>query len=155
MNGQEPSMQKTTVDPSQWLADLPDDIRADMQHLDTFIVSHLPQASRDLWEGTFWGGTEQTIIGYGGLIMTQPGGQQAEWFMVGLARQQAHFSIYVNALRDGRSVTKEFGPRLGKVKVGAASITFRSLANLELAVLGEVLDIANAQVIHPEQPTNH
>ena len=140
-------MQKTTADPSQWLANLPDDVRPDLQHLDTFIVRYLPQASRVLWEGTFWGGTDQTIIGYGDLVMTQSRGKQVEWFMVGLAQQKAHVSIYVNAVRGGHYVTQEFASRLGKVKIGAASIAFKRLADLDLDVLGDVLDIANAQLI--------
>ena len=81
-------MQKTAVDPSQWLAALPENVRSDMQHLDGLIVSHLPEANRDLWEGVFWGGTAQSIIGYGDLVMTQSRGKEVEWFMVGLARRR-------------------------------------------------------------------
>ena len=37
-----------------------------MVALDRRIVAGLPGRSRALWRGTFWGGTEQAIIGYGG-----------------------------------------------------------------------------------------
>ncbi len=144
-------MQKTSTDPTAWLTTLPADIRADMEQVDALITSHLPTASRTLWEGIFWGGTEQTIIGYGDLTMTQSRGRKVEWFMVGLARQKETISIYVNAVRDGKYVTQEFGPRLGKAKIGASSISFRHLADLHLDVLGEVLDIANDQLLQAER----
>jgi hypothetical protein len=139
-------MQKTTTDPSQWFADLPDDIRADMQQLDTFISTHLATASRTLWEGTFWGGTEQTIIGYGDLRLTQSRGRVVDWFMVGLARQKAHISLYVNAVVNGKYATQVLGPRLGKVKVGASSIAIRNLTDVDLDVLAELLSLANAHL---------
>ena len=48
---------------------------------------------------------------------------------------------------------QEFGSRIGKVKVGAASIAFRGLADLRLDVLGEVLEIANSQLVQPQRAT--
>jgi hypothetical protein len=147
-------MQKTTNDPATWLASLPDDVRPEMETLDAFIGQHMPGVPRTLWEGTFWGGTDQTIIGYGDLTMTQSRGRTVDWFMVGLARQRAHVSLYINAVRDGRYLTQQFAPRLGKVKVGAASIAIRRLSDLDMDALGKVIDIAYGQLADPPAARN-
>ena len=44
----------------------------DMRLLDSVITSAMPGRSRTLWEGVFWGGTEQQIIGYGDLVQRRP-----------------------------------------------------------------------------------
>ena len=98
----------------------------------------------------FWGGTEQTIIGYGDIRQPRPRGDEVEWFLVGLARQKNNFSIYLNAVEDGAYLGKQFADRLGKVKVGAASIGFRHLAAVDLDVLTEMLEYADS--ITPPDP---
>lgn len=139
-------MLKINTDPTRWLMLLPDEYRAEMVQLDAFLSTHLPEAPRTLWEGVFWGGTDQTIIGYGDLVQKQSRGRVVTWFMVGLARQKDSFSLYINAVQDGEYLVKTYGKRLGKVKIGASSVSFRKVTDLDLVVLGEVLAIANAQL---------
>lgn len=140
-------MLKINTDPTRWLLNLPNEYRAEMVQMDALISAHMPEAPRTLWEGVFWGGTDQMIIGYGDLVQKQSRGRLVEWFMVGLARQQDSFSLYVNAVQDGQYLAKTYGKRLGKAKIGASSVSFRKMADLDLTVLGEMLDIANAQLI--------
>ncbi len=139
-------MQKTTTDPSAYLSTLQDDIRGDMERLDQFISRIMEGHSRVMWEGVFWGGTEQSIIGYGDLVMNQSKGRKVEWFMVGLARQKDHISIYVNAAEDKQYVAEKYKPELGKVKVGKASIAIRRLEDLNLDTLEKVITIARDQL---------
>jgi hypothetical protein len=58
---------------------------------------------------------------------------------VGLARQKSHLSLYVNAVQDGAYLPHAFATRLGKVKLGSASIAFRSLADIHRTVLREMI----------------
>lgn len=57
-----------------------------------------------------------------------------------------HISLYVNAVQDGRYVSESFGPKLGKVKVGKASISFKRLEDVDLEALTEVLKIARDEM---------
>ncbi|WP_324651008.1 hypothetical protein [Georgenia sp. H159] len=107
--------------------------------LDGVITAALPGATRVLWQGVFWGGTEQSIIGYGATVQPRPRGRSVEWFLVGLARQQNYLSLYVNAAEDGAYLSKAYGKRLGRTKVGSASISFASAAALDLEVLDELV----------------
>lgn len=137
-------MERVDTDPSDFLASIDDDeIRATMARLDEVIVAALPGRSRNLWEGTMWGGTEQSIIGYGDLVQPRPKGDDVEWFLVGLARQKRNYSIYVNAAEDGAYLGQHYADRLAtgrtKLKIGSASIGFGTLDDIELEVLAELL----------------
>jgi hypothetical protein len=136
-------VEKTGADPDAYLATLPDDVRPTMEALDELVSAALPGRERSLWAGTFWGGTDQTIIGYGEIVQPRPRGDPVEWFAVGLARQKRHYSLYVNAAEDGRYLGQLYGARLGKVKVGAASIGFRRLEDVDLPALRELLERAD------------
>lgn len=103
-----------------------------MRTLDARISTALPDLSRVLWRGVFWGGTEQAIIGYGDLHQPRPKGPAVEWFLIGLAQQKNHISVYVNAADAGGYLGAQYAPRLGKVKAGAASLAFRSVNDLDL-----------------------
>ncbi len=102
-----------------------DEVRSVMVELDEVIKSALPGRRRVLWEGVFWGGTEQSIIGYGDITQPRPRGEDINWFLIGFARQKRTYSIYVNAVEDGAYLGKQFAAELGKVKLGSASIGFK------------------------------
>ncbi len=110
-----------------------------MQTLDGLITDAMPGRRRVLYEGTFWGGTEQEIIGYGHIIQPRPKGEDVHWFLVGLARQKDHYSLYVNAVQDGKYLGQHYEGRLGKVKLGSASIGFKSLEDVDVDALEELM----------------
>jgi hypothetical protein len=143
-------VQRLGTDPDDHLRSFPDDVRDDMVALDAMIVAAMPERRRDVWQGTFWGGTEQTIIGYGDLVQPRPRGLEVEWFIVGLARQRRHLSVYVNAVRDNAYLLGGFADRLGKVKVGAASISFRRLADLDRDGFTELVALSH-EVCPPDR----
>ncbi|MGD9590638.1 MAG: hypothetical protein AB7Q37_10970 [Pyrinomonadaceae bacterium] len=58
-------MIKTTIEPSEFIRTLPDDLRANMEKLDKEINTLMTGHPRILWTAKFWGGSEQNIIGYG------------------------------------------------------------------------------------------
>ncbi len=107
--------------------------------IDAVIAAALPNGTRVLWQGVFWGGTDQTIIGYGHTSQPRPRGKTVEWFLIGLARQKNYLSLYVNAADGDVRLSQLYGPRLGKVKAGPANITFASADVIDLAVLDELV----------------
>jgi len=139
-------MKKTDRNPDELLAGFPDGVRDDMIRLDALITSIFTGHTRVLWEGVFWGGSEQEIIGYGDLIQKQSRGRTVEWFMVGLALQKNYISIYVHAAEDGQYVAEKYKDSLGKVKAGKSSISFRNLTDVNIDVLTDVLRIARDQI---------
>ncbi len=144
-------MEIVTTSPDDFLASLDDPPVAEtMAKLDGLIAGALAGRQRVLWQGVFWGGTEQSIIGYGHITQPRPRGPDIDWFLVGLARQKRNYSIYLNAVEDGAYLAHRYEPRLGHVKLGAASIGFRSLDKIDTDVLSELL--AHADAITPPDP---
>ena len=124
-------MERTDTDVDAFLAGVEGARGDDLRALDRIISEELAGLERVLWEGVMWGGTDQRIVGYGAITQPRPRGASVEWFLVGLAEQQRHLSVYVNAAEDGEYLVKRRAGDLGKVKVGSAAVTFSSLADLD------------------------
>lgn len=134
------AVHKVATDPDEFLrTSFEGDVRSGMVQLDALIRDALPGRDRTLWEGTFWRGTDQRIVGYGDIVQPRPKGRTVEWFLVGLARQARHYSIYVNAVDDGRYLLDQYRDRLGAAKTSSASIAITSLDKIDLDALGELL----------------
>ena len=138
-------MEITTTDPTDHIASLPDEVRDDIQLLDKEISARFTGEPRVLWEGKMWGGSDQQIIGYGHFSYTNSSGKDVEWFMVGLANQKNYISMYVNAVGDGGYLLGEYKDRLGKAKIGSASISFGSVDDIDFEVLMELVEKAAEQ----------
>ena len=141
-------VKKVDTPPDAFLGSLPEGIRGTMAELDAIITSCLPGRNRVLWEGPFWGGSDQQIIGYGDIEQPRPRGEPVEWFLVGLARQRRYFSLYVNAVLDGAYLLAHYADRLGTVKTGSASLSFSSLNDVDLDELRALL--TQAHEVTPE-----
>lgn len=128
-------MERTTKDVDDFLARLPDEVRTDLVAVDAVLAEVMDGEPRELYEGKFWGGTEQEIIGYGRYDYHRRDGTAVEWFVLGLAAQKHHLSLYVAAVEDGRYLSEVAGPSLGDVKVGKSAISFRSADALDMEAL--------------------
>ena len=124
-------MQRSVTSPDEFIASLPDGVRDDITALDAELARIFDGHERVLWEGPMWGGTEQRIIGYGAFNQVNRSGAAVDWFIVGLAVQKAHLSLYVSAAEDGHYLVTRYADRLGKVKTGRANVTFRRLADVD------------------------
>ena len=143
-------MQRSSTPPDEFIASLPDGVRDDIAVLDAQLAHIFAGHERVLWEGVFWGGTTQNIIGYGSYHYKGRSGAEGEWFVVGLAVQKAHLSLYVSGAEEGQSLAKRYADRLGKVKVGSANVTFKRLADLDLPVALEMAERARDLMITSE-----
>lgn len=132
-------MDRTDVDPGEFIASLPEPLRTDLGRVDSVMSKVMKGHSRVLWGGTFWGGSEQSIIGYGDYTYQRSDKKTVDWFIVGLAPQKNYNSIYVNAADDDGYLIQKYADRLGKVKVRGAAITFKSSDDIDLGALEEVV----------------
>ncbi|MRX42995.1 hypothetical protein [Agromyces kandeliae] len=132
-------MERTDRDIDAYLAALEGDRADAMRELDRVIAAEFAGLERVLWRGVFWGGTEQEIIGYGAIAQPRPRGGSVDWFLVGLADQAKHLSIYVNAAEGGGYLVQRHASELGRVKVGSAAVAVPSLDRLDLEAFVRVL----------------
>lgn len=140
-------MEKSKTTPDAFLATLPEDVRDQMQTLDTEIARIMKGRARVLWEGKFWGGSDQRIIGYGDISYRGSSGKTVEWFLTGLAAQKNYITVFVGGFGDGATLAESYKKRLGKVKVGRSSISFKQLSDLDLEALKEL--VAKAREVMP------
>jgi hypothetical protein len=133
---------RSETEPDDFIASLPEGAREDIAALDAEIAAIMAGHERVLWEGAMWGGTDQRIIGYGAQRYVNRSGTQVDWFLIGLAKQKDHLSLYVNAADDAGYLSQRFAGRLGKVKVGSANVTFKRVADVDLSALRELLAAA-------------
>lgn len=132
-------MERSTASPDAFIESLPDGVREDISNLDSVIAAAMTGHERVLWEGVFWGGTSQRIIGYGSWRYTGRSGATGEWFIVGLAAQKNYLALYVSGADGGTSLARLYAPRLGKVKAGSANLSFKRAADVDLDVLRELV----------------
>ena len=139
-------MRRTDTPVDTFLEGLEGERSDDIRTLDTAIRRRMPDAGRFLYEGTFWGGSDQQIVGYGVIDYRNRSGDDVEWFMVGLALQKNHISVYVNAVEDGQYLLRRYEGKLGKAKLGSASIAFSSIDDVDLENLMELVSLAAGQI---------
>ena len=77
-------MERVESSPNDYIASQPSAIRAVLGELHTLIRGALPDRDCCMWEGVFWGGSEQQIIGYGNYSYLRSDKKLVEWFIVGL-----------------------------------------------------------------------
>lgn len=123
---------------------MPSERRPMAQAVHETITAAAPHFEPWLWQGKMWGGTDQTILAYGAYDYVNRSGDEVRWYLIGLANQKAYVSLYVNAVRDGRYLGQVYADRLGQVKVGSASVSFRKLEDLDLDVVAEMVKDAAA-----------
>lgn len=135
-------MEKSALSVDDFLSGIQDSRAEELRVLDALIAERMPTAERVLWEGVFWGGSEQQIIGYGDWSYTRSDGRHIEWFRVGAALQKNHITVYLNATEDGEHLGRRYADRLGKVKAGAGAVSFTRLADIDLDELGRLVSLA-------------
>ena len=81
-------------------------------------------------------------IGYGSRLIKYANGEQKEFYQVGLSANTVGISVYIMGLDDKRYLSKTYGNRLGKAKITGYCIKFKSVKDVDIGTLEEV--IANA-----------
>lgn len=138
-------MEQTEKSFGAYLEQLGEAERNIITQLDSILSDKFGEANRSVWEGVFWGGSEQQIVGYGAYEWQTTGKPKTSWFMVGLAVQKNYCSLYFNATEDKQYLTKKYAAQLGKVKIGSSSVSFSKLENLNLDTVTKLVDISYGQ----------
>jgi hypothetical protein len=57
--------------------------------------------------------------------------------------------VYVNAFDEDGYLVEKYADRLGKAKIGASSISFRSLDDIDVEALLDLIEKANQRMSQP------
>ena len=78
-------------------------------------------------------------IGYGSQTLSYANGDSRAFYRIGLSANTSGLSIYVMGLKDKKYLSETYGSRLGKAKVTGYCISFRSVKDVDIGVLEEVV----------------
>lgn len=132
-------METTKTTPQAYIDSLPGDRQDAIQTLHDKIVKIFKGQTVQMWEGIFWGGSEQKIIGYGDCVYINSKKQEVKWFVVGLTYQKNYISIYVVAVEDKEYVVEKYKAELGKAKTGKSVVSFKNLEDVNVDVLMKII----------------
>lgn len=78
-------------------------------------------------------------IGYGSITLHYAGGKTRDFYKIGLSANTTGISVYVMGLEDKNYLSKMLGNRLGKASVSGYCIKFKSIKDIDVNVLMEVI----------------
>lgn len=114
-----------TTGPDVWLAALDDVRRPQLEELDARIRKVAPQLRRYVNRG---------FLSYGDYSYRSRSGQSGEWMCVAIASNKQYISLYAGPIG-----LEPFAPRLPKANLGRGCVRFKRLADVDLAVIDEVV----------------
>ena len=78
-------------------------------------------------------------IGYGSETLAYADGGSRAFYKLGLCATSSGLSLYVMGLKDRKFLSEAYGARLGKARITGYCISFRSIRDLDLGVLDEMV----------------
>jgi hypothetical protein len=84
-------------------------------------------------------------IGYGSETLSYATGDSRAFYKIGLSANTSGISVYVMGLGDKTYLSQTYGSRLGKAKITGYCIKFKSVRDVNLGVLEEVVADALGQ----------
>ena len=122
---------------ADYLAAQPERKRGDMETLHAMMLRLMPGCRLWFVDGKDDDGrtVSNPSTGYGQLTKTYADGRTRELYQVGLSANTAGISVYIMGLDDRTFLAKTWDGQLGKATVTGYCIKFRSLSDIDVAVL--------------------
>ena len=120
-----------------YLSTQPEQKRAEMQALNTLILEALPGSKLWFDAGKDADGKVVTnpTIGYGLFTIKYANGSTKEFFQIGMSANTTGISIYILGLKDKTYLAQTYGKNLGKASITGYCIKFKSIKDINTAVL--------------------
>jgi hypothetical protein len=78
-------------------------------------------------------------IGYGRQVIKYAGGKTREFYQIGLSANTTGISIYIIGIEDKKYLAQTYGKKLGKATVTGYCIKFKTLEDMDMDALEEVI----------------
>jgi len=116
--------------PEQYLEELEEPRKGELLHIHQLIRATVPDLEPFMISG---------MIGYGRFHYKYASGREGDWCKVALASQKNYISMYCCAADDRGYVAERYRERLPKASIGKSCVRFKRLADLDEAVVQELL----------------
>jgi hypothetical protein len=130
----------TAETPEEYIGALDEPRRSAVRRLDALIRARAPQLEPHIASG---------MLAYGHYHYRYASGREGDWFPIGLASQKRYISLYVTASDPAQGYLAEsYRDRLPKADIGRSCVRIRRLEDVDLDVLGELIE-RGARAYHP------
>jgi hypothetical protein len=120
-----------------YIAAQPEPKRSEMQELHSIILAGMPDCK--LWYLDGKDDKGKTVsnpnIGYGNRTIKYADGKTKEFYQIGISANTTGISVYILGITDKNYLARAFGKELGKASVTGYCIKFKTLKDINLAVL--------------------
>lgn len=126
---------KTKVNDAS-VVDFLNKVESEQKKADAFVLLDLfTEITKE--EAKMWGGS---IIGFGQYHYKYASGQEGDWMRVGFSPRKANLTLYI--LCYNQNNFQELLDKLGKYKAGKGCLYINKLADVDIAVLKQLIDAA-------------
>jgi len=124
-----------------YIAALPDAKRTDIEILHRRILALLPGCKLWFLDGRNDQGkiVSNPNIGYGLQTMNYTDGRTKEFYQAGISANTNGISVYIMGLSDKAWLAQTYSEKLGKASVSGYCVKFRSLTDINIDVLEEMI----------------
>ncbi len=110
---------------------------SDMQALHRLILEAMPACK--LWFLDGKNSENKTVsnpnIGYGLQTIKYADGKNKEFYQIGLSANKTGISVYILGIKDKKYLAETYGKTLGKASVTGYCVKFKTLKNIDIAIL--------------------
>ena len=121
----------------KYITGQPEPKQSDMQALHLLVLKTAPTCK--LWFSDGKNDEGKTVsnptIGYGAYTIEYANGTSKEFFKIGLSANTTGISVYILGIKDKTYLAKTYGKNLGKASVTGYCIKFKTLKDINMAVL--------------------
>ena len=121
---------KTATSPDQYLEELEEPRRSEVQKLHSLVRETVPQLEPFIKSG---------MLAYGPTHYKYASGREGEWFKIGVASNAQYISLYACAADESGYVAERYKTKLPKAKIGKSCIRFKRFEDLDRGALIELL----------------
>jgi len=122
---------------AKYIAGQPEPKRSDLQALHQLTLEEFPACKLWFLDGKNSEGkiVANPNIGYGSYTIRYADGTTREFYQVGLSANTTGISVYIMGLEDKTYLARTFGKTIGKASVTGYCIRFKSIKDIDIAVL--------------------
>lgn len=125
----------------KYIASQPEAKRSDMQALHRITLEVMPACK--LWFLDGKNSENKTVsnpnIGYGVHTIKYADGKTREFYQIGISANKTGISVYILGIKDKKYLAQTYGEKLGKASVSGYCIKFKTLKDINIEILKEVI----------------
>nr|WP_299906633.1 DUF1801 domain-containing protein [Sphingomonas bacterium] len=125
----------------EYIAGQPEPKRDEMRELHRLILHISPRCR--LWFLDGKDSENKTVsnpnIGYGHQTINYASGKTREFYRIGISANTTGISVYIIGLEDKKYLSRTYGAKLGKSSITGYCIKFRTVKDIKIDVLKEII----------------